>query len=78
MPDFEDDDQNNVEDHIRKFLNSQSNLTSNDIQTSNEAQTANEAQTYEVRNQAVPIVINDREPTAAPQLNPLAPTYSLQ
>ena len=27
MPDFEDDDQNNVEDHIMKFLNSQPNLT---------------------------------------------------
>ena len=63
MPDFRDNDQISVNEHIKKFLDSQPNLSSN------------EAQTGEVGNQAVPIV-NDQEPMATFQLNPLAPTYA--
>ncbi|CAB4023382.1 Hypothetical predicted protein [Paramuricea clavata] len=64
MPDFGDNDQISVDEHINKFLDSQPSLSSN------------EAQTREVGNQAVPIVVNDQEPMATFQLNPLAPTYA--
>ena len=37
---------------------------------------SNEAHTSEVGNQAVPTVVNDQEPMATFQLNPLAPTYA--
>ena len=64
IPDLEDNDHNSVEEHIRRFLDSQPNLANN------------EPQILDVGSQAVPTSSNYDQPMTSSPLNPSAPIYT--